>query len=139
MNGVVFESRLFERTVIGVEPRGVPEGTATHISVSLQGEPPAQAPPPVALAPEPEVSYDTFVVPVTVKSDEPVPEPASGFVTLTLLATAGAEVAMLIFSVTWVELLKVVLFTVMPVPEKVALEPFAKPVPLRTMLRLLDP
>ncbi len=64
------------------------------------------------------------------KTPVPVPTPASGLVTVTLLAPVVAEPEMVMLAVSEVALTKVVELTVMPVPEKVAAAPETNPVPV---------
>src|ERR1044071_8927250 len=70
-----------------------------------------------------------------------VPLPPSGFVTVTFREPSVAPLAMSMFAVTWVELLKVVELTVMPLPENEAARPapLANPLPVITMFWLVRP
>ena len=70
---------------------------------------------------------------LTVNTLVPVPLPASVFNTVTLRAPVVALDVSVMFAVNEVGLLKVVEFTVMPVPENAATAPLAKPVPVIVM------
>jgi hypothetical protein len=70
----------------------------------------------------------------TVKQFEHEPAPVSGFVTVMLRAPVVAPAVIVMLTVIWVLLLKVVELTVIPVPENVATAPTAKLVPVRVML-----
>ncbi len=72
---------------------------------------------------------ETVGAAVTEKIAEPVPAPASGFVTVTLREPTVAFAAIVIATVSSVEDLSVVELTVTPLPEKVAAAPPAKCVP----------
>jgi hypothetical protein len=81
----------------------------------------------------------TVGAPLTVKQPEHEPTPVSGFVTVTLRAPVVATELMEMLAVSWVELTKLVELTVMPVPEKDAVAPFTKLVPLTVMFWLVAP
>ena len=70
---------------------------------------------------------------LTVKTLVPVPTPASGLVTVTLLAPVVADGETVMLAVSEVALTKAVELTVIPVPEKVATAPVTNPVPLIVM------
>jgi hypothetical protein len=78
---------------------------------------------------------------LTVKQLAHVALPASGFVTVTLRAPVVAPAATVMFAVTCVAETKVVEFTVMPVPEKVAARPppLTNPVPFTVTFWLVAP
>ena len=85
---------------------------------------------------------DVTVGPVfTVNLELPVPDPVSGFVTVTLRAPVVAFAAIVMLAVTWVALFHVVEFTVMPVPENDAANPapLMKPVPVIATFWLVAP
>jgi hypothetical protein len=70
---------------------------------------------------------------LTVNMPVPVPAPPSGFVTVTSRTPVAAPDAIVMPAVNCVALTKLVLFTVMPVPLKLAVAPLTKPVPLIVM------
>jgi hypothetical protein len=65
-----------------------------------------------------------------VNAEEPVTKPASGFVKVRFRAEIVAVGARLTLTVSKVALLKVTLFTVIPVPLNEADTPFTNPVPV---------
>src|SRR5437764_8659851 len=75
----------------------------------------------------------------TVKIPVPVAEALSGFVTVTLRDPVVAPDAMVMLTVSEVELLKVVELTVIPVPENEAVAPLTKLVPVIVTFWLVAP
>jgi hypothetical protein len=67
---------------------------------------------------------------LTVKHPVHVPTPASGFVTVTLPAPRAAPDDTVMFAVSCVDDTKLVVFTVIPDPEKLAEAPLTNPVPV---------
>src|SRR6266511_978776 len=102
---------------------------------------PATVPSPGPAPWEPEDGFIEVVVGPVLTVKHPVHDalPVSGFVTVTLRAPVVAPTAIEMFAVTWVALLNVVEFTVMPVPENEALAPLWKPVPVIAMSWLIAP
>ena len=76
---------------------------------------------------------------LTVKTLVPVPTPASGLVTVTLLAPVEAPGETVMLAVSEVALPKVVELRVIPVPEKETTAPETNPVPVIVMFWLVAP
>ena len=73
------------------------------------------------------------------KHDAHEPLPASGLVTVTLLAPVAAPEDTVTLAVSEVAETNVVEFTVIPVPENAALAPLTKPVPVIVTFWLVAP
>ena len=73
------------------------------------------------------------------KHDAHEPLPASGLVTVTFLAPVAAPEDTVTLAVSEVADTKLVEFTVIPAPEKAALAPLTKPVPVIVTFWLVAP
>ena len=86
------------------------------------------------LSPALGVTDSTLGRALTVKPAASEPTPSSGFLTVTVRASAGALGETVMPTVNSVEFFTVFELTVMPVPENVAVAPLTNPVPLTVML-----